>query len=61
MLQEFKKMPLRLSRQLLLDQWNEAIAYMSSVLDARLAGGNMHAGVRLRHRAGPLGVHEMGV
>ncbi len=44
-MQEFKKMPLRLSRQLLLDQWNEAIAFMSSTLDARLATGNAHAGV----------------
>ena len=37
-------MPLRLSRQLLLDQWNKAIAFVSSTLDARLATGNAHAG-----------------
>ena len=44
MVQEFKKMPLRLSRQLLLDQWNEAIAFVSSALDARLASGTAHSG-----------------
>ena len=41
-------MPLRLSRQLLLDQWNEAIAFVSSTLDARLATCDAHAGVRMR-------------
>ena len=40
-------MPLGLSRQLLLDQWNEAIAFVSSALDARLATGNAHAGVHV--------------
>lgn len=40
-------MPLRLSRQLLLDQWNEAIAFVSSALDARLAAGTAHAGVHV--------------
>lgn len=44
-LQEFKHMPLRLSRQMLLDHWNEAIAFVSATLDARLAGGNDDAGV----------------
>ena len=47
MVQEFKKMPLRLSRQLLLDQWNKAIAFVSSTLDARLAAGTVHAGVHV--------------
>ena len=44
-LQEFKHMPLRLSRQMLLDHWNEAIAFVSATLDARLASGNDDAGV----------------
>lgn len=48
MLQEFKRMPLRLSRQLLLDQWNEAIEFVSSTLDARLATGNAQAGVHVK-------------
>lgn len=43
-LQEFKRMPLRLSRQLLLHQWNEAIAFISSTMDARVATGNHDAG-----------------
>ena len=46
-LQEFKKMPLRISRQMLLDQWNEAIAFVSSTMDARLAGGQADAGAVL--------------
>ena len=46
-LQEFKKMPLRISRQMLLDQWNEAIAFVSSTVDARRAGGKADAGAML--------------
>jgi hypothetical protein len=38
-------MPLRLSRQMLLDQWNEAIAFVSATLDAKLASSNHEAGV----------------
>lgn len=44
-LQEFKHMPLRLSRQMLLDHWNEAIAFVSATMDARLASGKHDAGV----------------
>lgn len=40
-------MPLRLSRQLLLSQWNEAIAFVSSTLDARQATCDAHAGARV--------------
>lgn len=46
--QEFKKMPLRLSRQMLLDQWNEAIAFVSSTIYARLASGKRDAGMVLK-------------
>ena len=40
-------MPLRISRQMLLDQWNEAITFVSSTMDAKLAGGKADAGAML--------------
>ena len=40
-------MPLRISRQMLLDQWNKAIAFVSSTVDATLAGGKADAGAML--------------
>lgn len=40
-------MPLRISRQMLLDQWNKAIAFVSSTMDARLADGKADAGAML--------------
>lgn len=46
MMQEYNNLPLRFSRQLSLDQMNEAVDYVNAVVEGKKANSSAHQGAR---------------